>query len=137
MTAQDIRWIQRFNNFEKALNQLTKFIEKGKLNELERQGLIQAFEYTFELAWNTLKDYFEEQGEQNIFGSRDAFRLAFKRGLIEDGETWMKMIASRIATSHTYNEDVAAQIASDTQNLYFGEFVKLYEKLKVIKKEQP
>jgi nucleotidyltransferase substrate binding protein (TIGR01987 family) len=137
MTAQDIRWIQRFNNFEKALSQLTKFIEKGKLNELERQGLIQAFEYTFELAWNTLKDYFEEQGEQNIFGSRDAFRLAFKRGLIEDGETWMKMIASRIATSHTYNEDVAAQIASDTQNLYFGEFVKLYEKLKVIKKEQP
>jgi hypothetical protein len=49
----------------------------------------------------------------------------------------MKMIASRIATSHTYNEDVAAQIASDTQNLYFGEFVKLYEKLKVIRKEQP
>ncbi|MCI0550219.1 MAG: nucleotidyltransferase substrate binding protein [Anaerolineae bacterium] len=137
MTAQDIRWIQRFNNFEKALNQLTKFIEKGKLNELERQGLIQAFEYTFELAWNTLKDYLEGQGEQNIFGSRDAFRLAFKRGLIEDGETWMKMITSRIATSHTYNEDVAAQIANDTKNLYYGEFVKLHKKLKVIKKEQP
>lgn len=137
MIAKDIRWIQRFNNFEKALNQLTKFIEKGKLNEFERQGLIQAFEYTFELAWNTLKDYFEEQGEQNIFGSRDAFRLAFKRGLIEDGETWMKMITSRIATSHTYNEDVAVQIANDTKNLYYGEFVKLYEKLKVIKKEKP
>lgn len=137
MIAKDIRWIQRFNNFEKALNQLTKFIEKGKLNEFERQGFIQAFEYTFELAWNTLKDYFEEQGEQNIFGSRDAFRLAFKRGLIEDGETWMKMITSRIATSHTYNEDVAVQIANDTKNLYYGEFVKLYEKLKVIKKEKP
>ena len=137
MTAKDIRWIQRFNNFEKALNQLTKFIEKGKLNEFERQGFIQAFEYTFELAWNTLKDYFEDQGEQNIFGSRDAFRLAFKRGLIEGGETWMKMITSRIATSHTYNEDVALQIANDTKNLYYGEFVKLYEKLKVIKKEQP
>lgn len=137
MIAKDIRWIQRFNNFEKALNQLTKFIEKGKLNEFERQGFIQAFEYTFELAWNTLKDYFEEQGEQNIFGSRDAFRLAFKRGLIEDGETWMKMITSRIATSHTYNEDVAVQIANDTKNLYHGEFVKLYEKLKVIKKEKP
>ena len=137
MIAKDIRWIQRFNNFEKALNQLTKFIEKGKLNEFERQGFIQAFEYTFELAWNTLKDYFEDQGEQNIFGSRDAFRLAFKRGLIEDGETWMKMITSRIATSHTYNEDVAVKIAGDTKNLYYGEFVKLYEKLKVIKKEQP
>ena len=137
MTAKDIRWIQRFNNFEKALNKLTKFIKKGKLNEFERPGFIQAFEYTFELAWNTLKDYFEEQGEQNIFGSRDAFRLAFKRGLIEDGETWMKMITSRIATSHTYNEDVAVKIADDTKNLYYGEFVKLYEKLKVIRKEQP
>ena len=137
MTAKDIRWIQRFNNFEKAVNQLTKFIEKGNLNEFERQGLIQAFEYTFELAWNTLKDDFEEQGEQNIFGSRDAFRLAFKRGLIEDGETWMKMITSRIATSHTYNENVATQIANDTKKLYYGEFVKLYEKLKIIKKDQP
>jgi nucleotidyltransferase substrate binding protein (TIGR01987 family) len=137
MTAQDIRWIQRFNNFEKALSQLTKFIEKGNLNEFEKQGLIQAFEYTYELAWNTLKDYFEGQGEVNILGSRDAFRLAFKRGLIENGETWMKMIASRIATSHTYNENVAEEIAKDTENLYYGEFVKLCEKLKVIKKEQP
>jgi len=137
MTAQDIRWIQRFNNFEKALSQLTKFIEKGNLNEFEKQGLIQAFEYTYELAWNTLKDYFEGQGDVNILGSRDAFRLAFKRGLIENGETWMKMIASRIATSHTYNENVAEEIAKDTENLYYGEFVKLYEKLKVIKKEQP
>jgi nucleotidyltransferase substrate binding protein (TIGR01987 family) len=137
MTAQDIRWIQRFNNFEKALSQLTKFIEKGNLNEFEKQGLIQAFEYTYELAWNTLKDYFEGQGDVNILGSRDAFRLAFKRGLIENGETWMKMIASRIATSHTYNENVAEEIAKDTENLYYGEFVKLCEKLKVIKKEQP
>jgi nucleotidyltransferase substrate binding protein (TIGR01987 family) len=137
MTAQDIRWIQRFNNFEKALSQLTKFIEKGNLNEFEKQGLIQAFEYTYEPAWNTLKDYFEGQGEVNILGSRDAFRLAFKRGLIENGETWMKMIASRIATSHTYNENVAEEIAKDTENLYYGEFVKLCEKLKVIKKEQP
>ena len=137
MTQKDIRWIQRFNNFSKALSQLTKFIEKGNLNDLEKQGLIQAFEYTYELAWNSIKDYFEAQGEVNILGSRDAFRMAFKRGLIEDGKIWMAMIESRIATSHTYNEDVAAQIANDTKNLYYGEFVKLYEKLKVIKKEQP
>jgi len=59
MTTQDIRWIQRFTNFSKALAQLTKFIEKGELNELEKQGVIQAFEYTYELAWNALKDYLE------------------------------------------------------------------------------
>ena len=85
MTAKDIRWIQRFNNFNKALSQLTKFIEKGELNEMERQGLIQSFECNYELAWNTLKDYFDAQSETNIFGSRDVFRLAFKRGLIENG----------------------------------------------------
>jgi len=89
MTEADIRWIQRLNNFSKALCLLTKFIEKGALNELEKQGLIQVFEYTYELAWNTLKDYFEDQGETGIGGSRDAFRLAFKRGLIENGEAWI------------------------------------------------
>ena len=135
MTTQDIRWIQRLNHFSKALSQLTKFIEKGALNELEKQGLIQAFEYTFELAWNTLKDYFEVQGETNIHGSRDAFRLAFKRGLLEDGETWMDMIKSRTLTSHTYNEDVAEKIAADIANRYFSEFVALQTKMESLKEE--
>ncbi len=135
MTAQDIRWIQRFNNYTKALAQLSKFIEKGALNELEKQGLVQAFEYTFELAWNTLKDYFEAQGETNIHGSRDAFRLAFRRGLIENGEAWMDMITSRTLTSHTYNEETAEKIASDTANIYFREFVALYARLDSLKGE--
>ena len=66
MMTQDIRWVQRLNHFSKALSQLTRFIEKGALNELEKQGLIHSFEYTYELAWNTLKDYFEAQGETGI-----------------------------------------------------------------------
>ena len=136
MTAKDIRWIQRFNNFNKALSQLTKFIEKGELNEMERQGLIQSFEYNYELACDTLKDYFEAQGETNIFGSRDVFRLAFKRGLIENGEIWMQMITSRILTSHTYNEDTAEKIAKDTETIYYDEFVKLRAKLEALKKEE-
>ncbi|MFZ5820734.1 MAG: nucleotidyltransferase substrate binding protein [Chloroflexota bacterium] len=129
MITQDIRWIQRFNHFEKALNQLKKFIQKGKLNELEEQGMIQAFEYTYELAWNTLKDYLEAQGETDIHGSRDTLRLAFKRGLIEDGETWMDMIRSRTLTSHTYNEEVAQQIANAVVQHYFLQFSKLHETL--------
>ena len=123
----DIRWRQRFNNFTKALSQLQKFIEKGKdLNELEEQGLIQAFEYNFELSWNLIKDYYEFQGVTDIQGSRDAFRLAFNRGLIKDGENWMKMIESRVKTSHTYNEDTADEIASAILNTYFNLFIELH-----------
>jgi len=135
MSANDIRWIQRFNHYSHALGQLRKFIEKGALNEFEKQGLIQAFEYTYELAWNTLKDYFEDQGETNINGSRDAFRLAFKRGLIENGETWMEMITSRTLTSHSYNEAVAEKIAADIVNLYFAEFVALHAVVNALAKE--
>jgi nucleotidyltransferase substrate binding protein (TIGR01987 family) len=135
MNTQDIRWIQRFDHFGKALGQLRKFIEKGELNELEKQGLIQAFKYTFELAWNTIKDYFEDQGETHINGSRDAFRLAFKRGIIEDGETWMDMIQSRTLTSHTYNEKIAETIAADIVKRYFPEFEKLNSHLKSLKEE--
>lgn len=132
MTTQDIRWVQRFDNYSKALRQLTKFIEKGELNELEQQGLIQCFEYTYELSWNTMKDLFETQGEMSIMGSRDAFRLAFKRGLIEDGETWMEMVKSRVLTSHTYNEDVADEISSKIVTLYYPEFVRLQQRLETL-----
>jgi len=74
----DVRWIQRFAHFNKAFSQLTKFIEKKDLNELEKQGLIKAFAYTYELAWNTIKDYFEAQGETSIHGSRMLFGLPIK-----------------------------------------------------------
>lgn len=130
MQNNDIRWIQRFNNFGKALAQLTKFVAKGNLNELEKQGLIQCFEYTYKLAWNTLKDFYENQAETDIQGSKDAIRLAFKRGLIKNGEAWMSMIKSRTLTSHTYNEDLADEIVSAILNSYYQEFVELQKKLK-------
>ena len=129
---EDIRWKQRLDNYSKALRQLTKFIEKGELNEFEQQGLIQSFEYSYELAWNTIKDVFEAQGEVGIIGSRDAFRLAFKRGLIENGETWMEMIKSRVLTSHTYNEDIANDIANRIVTLYYAEFISLHKKLETL-----
>lgn len=136
MENQEIRWIQRFNNFRKALKQLTKFIEKGELNELEEQGLIQSFEYNYELAWNTIKDFYEYQAETGIQGSRDAIRLAFKRGLIEDGEIWMEMINSRNLTAHTYNEDTAAEIVTDILENYYQVFIKLQKKLKEFEKKE-
>ena len=125
----DIRWKQRFYNYQKALVQLTKFIKKGELSELEEQGIIKAFEYTYELAWNVIKDYYEEQGEVSIQGSRDALRLAFQRGLITDGDNWMNMIKGRIASVHTYNLEVAQQINQDIHDIYFQLFIELKEKM--------
>ncbi len=77
MSDLDIRWKQRFSSYQRALAQLTKFIEKGELNELEQQGLIQAFEYTHELAWKLLKSFLEARGIQDLYGSKDSTRSAF------------------------------------------------------------
>lgn len=129
MAKKDIRWEQRFSNYQKALNQLKKFIDKGELSELEEQGLIKAFEYTYELAWNTIKDFLEYRGQTNIYGSRDATRKAFELGIIEDGESWMDMLKSRNATSHTYNEEVAEEICQAVSETYFPLFIQLKTKL--------
>jgi len=124
----DIRWIQRFNNFKKSLNQLdgaVKLNTERSLSALEQQGVIQAFEYNYELAWNVLKDFYENQGEQNIQGSRDAIKLAFKRGIIINGDVWMNMIKSRALTSHTYNEETTREILKDIIEKYYIEFTNL------------
>jgi len=95
------------------------------LNLLEKQGLIQAFEYNYELAWNLIKDYFQYQGEDGIRGSRDAIRLALNRELIADGETWFDMVDSRIKSSHTYNMDTAEKIVEKIISHYFDLFQEL------------
>lgn len=138
MSAQDIRWIQRFNHFNKALSQLRDAVhlsQERPLSTLEEQGLIQAFECTHELAWNTLKDFLESRGVHNLYGSKDATREAFKTGLIIHGEIWMEMIGSRNLTSHTYNEATAAQIVHDIRNHYVSEFEALYAKLDALRQE--
>ncbi|MFA5983956.1 MAG: HI0074 family nucleotidyltransferase substrate-binding subunit [Methylococcaceae bacterium] len=98
--GQDSRLRQRFANYQNALAQLTLFIDKGVLNELEEQGLIQAFEYIHELAWNVLRDYLLAKGQQ-ASTVRNATRLASQLDLINDGRAWMEMIRDRIRTSHT------------------------------------
>jgi nucleotidyltransferase substrate binding protein (TIGR01987 family) len=125
---EDIRWKQRFSNFSKALQTLTEAIELAQqrpLSKLEKQGLIQGFEFTHELAWNVLKDYLENQGFTEIIGSRDATRTAFKNALIADGDTWMDMIKARNQTSHTYNVDLAESISQDILQRFYPAFVAL------------
>ena len=112
-------------NFSMALSQLSKAVElagQRPLSDLEQQGLIQAFEFTHELAWNVMKDYFTFQGNPSITGSRDAARESFSKGLITDGEGWMEMIKSRNQSSHTYNQTVAEEIISKVVNQYHGLF---------------
>lgn len=120
---QDIRWQQRLNNYSLALQRLADAVAlsaQRPLTPLEQLGLIQAFEFTHELAWNVMKDYFYWQGNAAIAGSRDATREAFSKGLLEDGEGWMAMIKSRNLSSHTYNQSVADAIVEAVIARYFS-----------------
>lgn len=132
MITKTKRWVQRARNFDRAFLQLQEAVElvgKRKLSNLEMQGLIQGFEYTHELAWNTLRDFLVDRGVGELYGSRDTTRAAFKAGLIKEGENWMEMIRSRNLTSHTYNEDTAKQIVAAIVDIYFVELQALQIKL--------
>ena len=121
----DVRWQQRFANFQKALRELGEAVALAKarpLSKLESQGIIQAFEFTHELAWNVMKDFFKFQGDSLMAGSRDATRAAFKEGIILNGDGWMDMIQSRNLTSHTYQEATAREIAAKIIYEYFPLF---------------
>ena len=139
MENQEIRWVQRANSFERAFARLeaaVKLAEQRELSDLEAQGLIQGFEYTHELAWKTMKNFLETQGMVNLYGSRDTTRAAFRNGLLENGEVWMDMVDKRNLTSHTYDEETAAQVVTTICNTYFAEFERLLDKFKQLKMEQ-
>lgn len=135
----DVRWRQRLQSFRKAFAQLSRAAataRERKLSELEQQGLIQAFEFTHELAWNTLKDFLESRGAINLYGSKDATREAFAKGLIEDGDQWMAMIQSRNRTTHTYNEETADEIAKAILSHYVPEFEQFLRKFTEMEKDE-
>jgi len=119
MDDQDIRWHQRLVNFTKAFNQLERFIGEDELNEMEEQGLIKAFEYTYELSWKTLQDLLKDKGYLSIVGPRPVIEQSFQDGYILDGKGWMRMHNSRNLTSHTYDEETAKEIIESIRNEYF------------------
>ena len=130
-----LRWQQRLNSFSQAFEQLKSAVELSKsrkLSDLERQGLIQAFEFTHELAWNVMKDYLDYQGANQITGSRDATREAFQKSLIKNGELWMEMIKSRNQSSHTYNQETAEEIAGKITDEYFAAFAEFIDHMNVL-----
>lgn len=136
MKSQDIRWEQRFANYNRALSKLTDAVKNTALaqfSDLEKEGIIQRFEYTHELAWNVMKDYLEYQGNSSIGGSRDATREAFKINLLKDGEAWMDMIKSRNQTTHTYNEETAEEIFEKIVSNYYSFFVSFQQKMESLR----
>jgi len=129
---EDIRWKPRFQNYKKALVTLKNAFDlaaQRDLSDLEKQGMIQGFEFTFELAWNVMKDYLEEQGITGIIGSKNAIRHAFNNGLVGDGEVWMDMVKDRNLASHVYDEETAEDLFIAIKNIYYNEFNNLAEKM--------
>ena len=128
---EDIRWKQRFSNFQKALSQLIEAIETNGVNPIDiiKEGIIQRFEFTHELAWKVLKDYLEYEGFQNITGSRTATREAFNKGLIQNGQIWMDMIESRKLTVHTYQHTILEEEFLKIIKIYFPQFKEFQSKM--------
>ena len=128
----DIRWKKQFENYQKAFGQLKSAIEDNGVNPIDiiKEGILQRFEFTHELAWKVMKDYFEFEGIQNITVSRSATREAFNIGLIQKGQIWMDMIESRNKTVHTYNQDVLFVEFKKVIDDYFVLFEAFEEKMK-------
>ena len=130
------RWEQKLNNYRKALSRLAEVVnvmDSRQLNDFEADGLIQRFEFTFELAWKVMKSYAEYQGvDKEIMGSRDAIRWAFENKLIEDSDVWIEMIKRRNDTSHNYDEDTAADVVLRVKDSYLQAFVGFYDKMRTL-----
>lgn len=117
----DVRWKQRFQNFDKAFKRLTdaiQIIRNEPDNVLLQAGLIQTYEFTFELAWKTLKDYLEMEGF-TVPSPRATLRQAFQCGYIQQGDVWLKALNDRNLTAHTYDDEVAKEVIADIQQTYY------------------
>lgn len=126
----DVRWQQRFQNFNDALAQLEEAVETiQNPSNLEKEGTIQRFEFTHELSWKVMKDFLEEQGIKGIIGSKDAVRHAFQNGIITNGQFWMDMIESRNRTVHTYMPEILSEEYSKIVTIYFPLLSQFQQKM--------
>lgn len=135
MANEDIRWIQRFNNYRKALARLGEAValaEERNLSDLEQQGLIQGFEFTFDLAWKTLQDYLRHHKRPNDNGGPNVIiDQSLADGIIKGEEVWKAMKKSRDLTSHSYDGETADDIAENIIDTYHGLFIQLETRLRL------
>ena len=140
MENYDIRWIQRFHNYRKALARLSDAVQLSKqrpLSDLEKQGLIQAFELTFDLGWKTLQDFLREKNRPNSNGGPAVIiKQALDDGYIKNEESWKNIKQSRDMTSHSYDEEKANEIVENIINEYHGLLIQLETRLQLEKINQ-
>lgn len=129
MPKKDVRWKQRFSNFKKAYTQFEEAVAQNSPDRLAQEGLIQRFEYTFELAWKCLQDLLQERGLAEIRGPKPVLEQAFQDGLITDGLLWMEMLKARNETSHIYDEKIFIRIYNQAKNQFEKPFRDLKTKL--------
>jgi|SRR6056297_2549873 len=130
MNTKKIRWKERFVNFQRAFLLLSESVERFEtLDDLSKEGLVQRFEYTFELAWKTLKDYLEAEGVMTKF-PRETIKEAFRGNLINNGEAWMEMLEKRNLLAHTYDERNFKEALQRINGKYYPEINALYQRLK-------
>jgi nucleotidyltransferase substrate binding protein (TIGR01987 family) len=129
MNSKEVRWRQRYQNLDKAYTQLDSAIaEFDKLSKLEKEGLIQRFEYTFELGWKTIKDFLESQEVDASF-PREVIKAAFHFGIIADGEVWMDMLEKRNLMAHTYDEQRLQLALTKVKDEYFDALTQVHRDL--------
>jgi len=129
----ELRWQQRLNDFEKAAKKLENALDKKTFAELEKDGVIQRFEFSFELAWKTLKDYLEEQGFTGIDSPKKTIQKAFQAQLFQDHKHWIQMLDDRNKMFHLYDQKTSDQIFKNIKK----DYSKLMRDLiSTLKKEQ-
>ena len=126
---KDIRWKQRFQNYEKAFLLIKRTLEIQNPSEAEKGGIIQFYEMAFELAGKLMKDYLEEVG-YTVNSPREAIKQAFQAGIIKDGQKWIEALEDRNLTTHTYDESIAEKVVSAIRTLYFPILMQLYSFMK-------
>jgi nucleotidyltransferase substrate binding protein (TIGR01987 family) len=119
MESKDVRWKQRFKNYSKSLKYLEEALQIPSRDILQKAGLIQFFEMSFELAWNLVKDYLEEQGFVDVKSPRGALKKAFEMNILDNGHAWMDLLQDRNLTAHTYDEQKATEMEQLIQHKYY------------------
>jgi nucleotidyltransferase substrate binding protein (TIGR01987 family) len=126
----DIRWKQRFQNFDRAVGLLREPIEGGveSLSDLEKQGVVQRFEVALELAWKTLKDYLEYQGLViDPVTPRHVIKMAFAAKILPDGQLWIDMLNHRNLLSHTYDIATFENAVQSIRDRYFPAIEEMHQ----------
>lgn len=129
----EIRWKQRFHNFSKAYKTFCRTLnrlEESPVDEIIQMALVQAFEVTYELAWNVMKDYLENEGLTEVKSPKQTIRIAYQAGLINDAEKWMEMIQKRNLASHAYDQTILDETVQYIKDEFHPLVTKLYDDMK-------